>query len=255
MREQTYIPEDKKNPLSSAGFYVEPTRKNIFNLNVKSYDTYLGRKLEASVIKDKNGAPIIPVTFSPVELAFRYAMKRTNALGNTMRLPMINYYRLNGFSLSDMNHRVLSTNKKSRYVSFIDNDGKEVMRDVQILTADLKYQIDVISDTEETAYQLMQELLFLFYKESYVILPQYKARDSELVDQDFRFDIVVDNQVEDNSSLESETDAGKLYRLTMTLTIDDAALVRDVPIYLIETVHVSQGYLNSEESSSYDPIK
>jgi hypothetical protein len=228
------------------------TLNNITNLTVRTYDEYLAKKLEATIMRDEDDKPLIDVIYAPFDLAFEYAMKRQQVENlNQIKFPMIICHRSAGFSISDMTHRVLSAKQPVYYIDYYTDADipVKVSRYFQVVNVNIPYTIEILTKEETQAFELAQEIIFLLLREPFVDVPKYLSTSSVPTSEktSFRFAMFMDNDIADNTALETESEAGKLYRLTISATISDAALSRDVRANMVETVKVDiiDGYPNS----------
>lgn len=237
---------------------------NITNVTLKTYDKALLKKFRDRIPVDRiTNKPVMNVVYAPVNLAFEYAMKRSQVdsskitednlrvnTNNQIVLPMISIYRNNGFKISNMTHEVIGVSKPIFYVLHRDAaTGELKMRNVQRIFVDIPYQLDIWTDTEEDAAEVVQSVMFLLKREQNLnvqqLIPNIILPSGEESDISYLLKITLDNNVDDNSELESESDQGKLYRYTLTLMVEDAILVRDAKLPYITSAEIITNYTNS----------
>jgi len=229
---------------------------NVTDITVRTYDEYLVKKIENAIITDVDGKPLIPVIYSPFDLAFEYAMKRQKTENkNQIKFPLIICHKSAGFSISDMTHRVLNTKIPVYYVDYT-YDGTpaptpevptpepvtvRVSRYVQIINVDIPYNIEILTKDENQAFELAQEIIFLLIRDPFIEVPKFRdlATIPEVEKTNFIFSLMMDNEVADNTALETESEVGKLYRVTISVTVNDAALSRDVNARIADTIQIN----------------
>lgn len=217
---------------------------HITDVTLKTYDKALISKLRER-IPVVNGVPVMQVVYAPTNLAFEYAMKRkqvdnTTGTNNQIVLPLLSLYRPSGFSLSDMTHEVLGHREPHFYVQYKntkpDGSTEVLTRNIQRIFVDIPYQLDIWTDSESDMAEVVQSMLFLFKREQSVdvkqlingiILPDGSDDNADI---NYIIKITLDNNVTDNTDLESESDNGKLYRYTLTFMLEDAILIRDTSL-------------------------
>lgn len=214
----------------------------ITNLTIRTYDKYLVKKIENVISKDKiTNNPFIDVIYSPYDLIFTEAVKRQQVGSNReIRFPLIACHRSTGFTLSEVTNRIAGPNHTPYYVVY-ENNSQIISRKVQVINVDIPYSIEILTKDEDQAFSLVQELLFLFLREPNVAVPKYAelATIPILEQTDFMFALSLDSEIADNTDLEAEPDLGKIYRLTLSIIINDAALTRDVTEYLVDTININ----------------
>lgn len=219
---------------------------SVSNITVRTFDEYLVKKIESAIMKDQSNKPLLDVIYSPYDLAFEYAMKRQQVLDkNKIKFPLIICHKSSGFTVSDMTHRVLGTKIPIYSIDYkvTDPDTLEetrVSRYLQVINVDIPYTIDILTKDENQAYELAQEVIFLLIRDPYVDVPMYRQSSSVPSEEKkmFRFALLMENEVSDNTALETESDAGKLYRVTISATVEDAALTRDITAYMADKINV-----------------
>lgn len=215
----------------------------ITDLTIRTYDEYLVKKIEQVIGKDKvTNKPFIDVIYSPYDLIFTEAVKRQQVgSSREIRFPLIACHRSTGFTISEITHRVSGPDKTPYYVAYVDENNQRITRKVQVINVDIPYSIEILTKDENQAFSLVQELLFLFLREPFVKVPKYSELSTipAIEKTNFTFVLTMDNDIADNTDLEAESDIGKIYRLTLSLLINDAALTRDVTEYLVNTIDVN----------------
>lgn len=189
------------------------------------------------------GVPSAFVIYSPFDVAYENAMKRQQVMDvNHIKFPLILCHRSSGFSISNMTHRVLGTKVPVYFVDYFDDNHLRTSRYIQVINVDIPYSIEILTKDEDQAFAFAQELIFLLIREPFVEVPQYDALANVPVlnKTKFIFNIILDNEIADNTDLEAEAETGKLYRLTLSIVIQDAAITRDVEAHLVtnSTVYV-----------------
>lgn len=224
-------------------------KSNITNITLKTYDKIVVDKFASRVLTKEDGQKSMSVVYAPPELAFEYAMKRqvvdkTKSTNNQIVLPMISIYRPSGFSLSDMTHQVLGHNRSSFYVKYIDEDRNIALRNIQRLFVDIPYQLDIWTSDESVMAEVVQSVLFLLMREQYIdarqLIEGIELPDGTYGDVSYTFKLTLENSINDNTRLESESDNGKLYRYTLVFMIEDAILVRDTSAPYIKVLEFSE---------------
>lgn len=222
----------------------------VTDLTIRTYDEHLVKKLESAIMK-VDGKPVIDVIYSPYDLAFEYAMKRQQVVNkNQMKFPMIICHRSSGFEISDMTHRVSSLKQTIHYIKYENEAHEKVTRSIQVIHVNIPYTIEIITKDETQAFELAQELIFLFLRDPSIEVPKFVELSDipDIAKTNFIFTALLDNDIADNTDLEAESDIGKLYRLTLSVRVSDAALTRDITEHLIKVLDIRVETENSLES-------
>lgn len=161
------------------------------------------------------------VIFAPVDRAFDLFIGQKK---DKIRFPFISLFTTNGYTLSNKNYSATNIGKPVYKQAIIYNEdtlkyqGKSpVMQNyVQYYYFNIPYQIDCWSTSRKQALQLLQELLF-WLKSQGQIKVKYKEHT-------FNVNLVVDDNIQDNSTYIEYADMGNLYRFTFLVQIDAPVL-------------------------------
>lgn len=173
-----------------------------------------------------------------------FSINAKNHGGTKIVMPMIGVYRLPDFSINSSFHNepqarfgvpVLTGNHKNP-----EFPNKPVAS--HLVPVSLQYQIDVYSVKREICDGLTAELILEFIEEPWLDV-NLKSLGDDYVQ---KFSIKIDDSVSDNTSLTEFDETGRFYRLTITLNIEQAYLMRVDKDLIIDTVEVDYDAMNDE---------
>lgn len=162
------------------------------------------------------------IVYAPTQMAIRTITKREQ-FSDKKPWNFISYYRTSQFEIdwSRMNNPATVTGDVVRVTS--NSDGTREARYVQNIPVNLTYNVEVWASKATEVQELAIALISKLYMEDQVLYVPINP-DGE----DGRFHIL-DVTWNDNSDLERETEIGKVYRHTISFTVDARlTLVRDV---------------------------
>jgi hypothetical protein len=155
------------------------------------------------------------VIFSSPEEAFK-----TNAGQHDGRvlMPFISCWRLPEFSINRTTYNDVRVRKGSGIR--LGEAANSPSRNIKGVPVTLTYQIDIYSNKRVTCDGIAAELLLLMLESPYidVVIPEINLTQ--------QFELVISDNVNDNTSISEFEDTGRIYRLTIEAILNDAIIYR-----------------------------
>ena len=138
-------------------------------------------------------------------------------------LPMISIWRLGDFEINlDMyNDMMVRQGAIGRTVGKAEFPNQRIA--AHGLPVNLQYQIDVYATRRDVCDGIVAELLIEFKERPYFTA---HIQDSGDLNVDVEFDLLIDDNVVDNTSITDFEELGRLYRLTITGIVPSAVIFR-----------------------------
>lgn len=149
------------------------------------------------------------IAINSTDNLFRYVANLDN---DQVTLPLINLVRL-GYRLLRVTRNPLSSDGFS-----IGSAGNKVDR-MQAIPIHIEYQLDIITRNREDNDTITSELIFYLTNH-----PTLKVHINRGANVDHNFNIFINDEIPDNSDLESHQRNGEYFRSTLRLYVPDAYL-------------------------------
>lgn len=154
------------------------------------------------------------ITITPFENLIRTISKSEN---DVISLPIVSITRTNWTILSNRPHAMKFDGALSD-ISLVNQEDTKVTN-LQAIPIRINYLIDVWTRTRLDNDNLFRELIFY-----YSTNPTLKIQIPYGIDANKNFNIIFDNDVEDNSDIINHKNIGEHFRQTLSFYVDDAYL-------------------------------
>jgi hypothetical protein len=147
---------------------------------------------------------------------------KQNALKNDGRvlLPFISVWRLPEFTINRQTYNDSRVRQGSTLR--LGTEANSPLRAARGVPVTLTYQLDVYSNKRTTCDGIASELILHLLEHPYINV-NIDGLDRNFVQQ---FEIIVSDSVNDNTSVSEFEDTGRIYRLTLEITLNDAVIYR-----------------------------
>lgn len=191
--------------------------------------------------RDITGDPRIAI--NSTDNLFRYI---ANLKKDDIKLPLISLSRL-GYVLN-----VTTRSPLSSQGLMIGKTKDNKIKEIQAIPIRINYQLDVITRKRDDNDAITDELIFYLVNNPTMVVEIKKG-----VNETHNFNLFFNDEVVDNSDIESHISQGEYFRSTLTLYVPDAYLWKSTekkakglnPISLIGTTDLSDSskdYINEE---------
>jgi hypothetical protein len=157
------------------------------------------------------------VIISPVDEAFDYAFKQTSG---DVKFPFISLYRNPNITIDDKNNGIdqFHDGESIQNPMIIYNEDGSIKGTTDKLAKNqhslyiiLEYQVEVWATTKKDVEQATQELIFW--------LKENQQVSANIMGDDLTFSFNMDPQIVDNSDLSLYNSQGKIYRYTLSISM------------------------------------
>lgn len=164
------------------------------------------------------------VIYEPVDTAFEYAQNQTK---NNIKFPFISFYHEPSIEIDKSKMSFPSYHRGKLFEKAVairddnneptGNENEKISKSVQNLYITMRYIFDIWGTTRNTAEKVAEELLFWLYSNQELTIKYFG--------QDMTFTFNISDNIVDNTDLTSYHEKGKLYRMSLSVSVD-AALFR-----------------------------
>lgn len=185
------------------------------------------------------------VSLLPPDILFRTIADISGE--DQVRLPLVSLSRL-GYSFNEIPHNSPESLIGSTH-TIPQKDGTIKYVQVQRLPITCRWQMDVISRSRKDNDNLVRELLFYYTNN-----PSLRVKIPYGFNQEHKFSIHINPDIDDNSDIESHVNRGEYFRTTIGITCYDANIWKVVESGLKKLVIEYQGFASDTDTEEFSKL-